>query len=69
MKASAHLVLMEGIRDVIGHVSSWVRQNDGHMGAGGSRRSESFGLSLDKRGQSVSAELIFRLAQTWGYLT
>lgn len=69
VKTSTHLVLMEGVRDVVGHISSWVRQNDGHVGARGSRRSQPFGLSLDERGQSVSAEFVFSLAQTWGHLT
>lgn len=64
-----YLVLMEGIRDVIGHVASRVRQNNDHMVAGGGRRSEPVCLGLYKCGQPVSADLIFCLTQTWGHLT
>lgn len=69
LKPNTHLVLVEGIRDVIGHVTSRVRQNDDHMVARGGRRSQPVCLGLDMCGQPVSAELIFCLTQTWGHLT
>lgn len=64
-----HLVLVEGIRDVIGHVAGRMGQNNDHMGAGGGRGSQPVRLGLDERGQSVSAELVLCLAQTWRHLT
>lgn len=65
-----HLVLVERIRDVVGHVAGWMGQHDGHVGAGGAGRSQQpVGLGLDQRGQPVSAELVFCLAQAWGHLT
>jgi len=64
-----HLVLVEGIGDVIGHVAGRMGQHNGHMGAGGGRGSQTVRLDLDKRGQPVSAELVFCLAQARSHLT
>lgn len=36
---NTHLVLVERIRDVIGHVAGRMGQNNDHMGAGGGRGS------------------------------
>lgn len=43
-----HLVLMEGVRDVIGHVACWMGQNDNHIGAGGGRGPQPVCLGLDE---------------------
>lgn len=43
-----HLVLVEGIRDVIGHVAGRMRQNDDHMVARGGRGSQLVCLGLNK---------------------
>lgn len=64
-----HLVLVEVVRDVVGHVAGRMGQNNDHMGAGGGRGSQPVCLGLDKGGQPVSAELVFCLAQAWGHLT
>lgn len=48
MKPNMHLVLVEGIRDVIGHVAGWMGQNDDHMSARGGRGSKPVSLGLDK---------------------
>lgn len=63
-----HLVLVERIRDVIGHVARRMGQNNDHVRAGGGRGSQPVCLGLNESGQPVSAELVLRLAQTWGHL-
>lgn len=67
--SETHLVLMKGVRDVIGHVARWVGQNDHHVLAGGGRGTQPVRLGLDERGQLVSAELILGLGQARGHLT
>lgn len=69
VEIKTHLVLVEGIRDVIGHVAGWMGQNDDHVCAGGARWPQPVRLGLDKRGQPESAELVFCLAQAWSHLT
>lgn len=64
-----HLVLVEVVRDVVGHVAGRMGQNNDHVVAGGGRGSQPVCLGLDKGGQPVSAELVFCLAQAWGHLT
>lgn len=66
---NTHLVLVEEIRDVVGHVVGRVGQNKEHVGVGRGRRSQPVGLSLHQRGQLMPAQLILCLAQTWGHLT
>lgn len=66
---SRHLVLVEGVGDVIGHVACGVGQHDHHVGAGGVGGSQPLRLGLHEGGQSVPAQLILHLRQARCHLT